>query len=409
MFALLPLLTILSASIKMNALNKFAKLRRVMLALPTLLAFLQVSHAQQARFFRIAGPVPSGITSLSPNGAVTWTNAPTNAPFVFQTATSLLGPSNWVDYIQVPVSNSVTSMRLFDPNPPPGMVFIPAGQFVMGNCMDPNEGASVELPLHTNYVSAFYMDTYLVTKAFWDQVYQWATNHGYAFDNPGSGVASNHPVQTVSWYDTVKWCNARSEMEGRTAAYYTDSTLMNVYRSGQTNVQNEWVIWNAGYRLPTEAEWEKAARGGAIGHRFPWTDVDTISWDRANYYAGNPSEPYDVNPAAGVNPAFTNWSNGGIIPQTSPVGYFAPNGYGLYDMAGNDSEWCWDWANGPYLGVSETDPHGPAFGAVGARAIRGGSCGGDAFNNRTASRDGLQPTGVSGIYGFRPVLPAAQP
>ncbi len=162
------------------------------------------------------------------------------------------------------------------------MVLIPAGSFTMGNCMDPSDGYSNELPLHTVYVSAFYMDKYLMTKQLWDQVYVWAISHGYGFDHAGSGKASNHPVQTVDWYDVIKWCNARSEMEGRTPAYYTSSALTTVYRSGDLTLANEWVKWNGGYRLPTEAEWEKAARGGLSGQRFPWGN--TISWGQANYY-----------------------------------------------------------------------------------------------------------------------------
>jgi formylglycine-generating enzyme required for sulfatase activity len=102
---------------------------------------------------------------------------------------------------------------------PSGMALIPAGSFTMGNCMSPSEGDSDELPLHTVYVSAFYMDKYDVTKALWDTVYQWAIAHGYTFDYPGSGKASTHPVQTIDWYDCVKWSNARSEKEGKTPAY----------------------------------------------------------------------------------------------------------------------------------------------------------------------------------------------
>jgi formylglycine-generating enzyme required for sulfatase activity len=143
---------------------------------------------------------------------------------------------------------------------PSGMALIPAGSFTMGNCMSSSEGYSDELPLHTVYVSAFYMDKYLVTKSLW------AMAHGYTFDNAGSGKASTHPVHTIDWYDCVKWCNARSEKEGRVPAYYTDAGLSVRYRTGQVA---PYVKWSTGYRLPTEAEWEKAARGGLSGQRFP--------------------------------------------------------------------------------------------------------------------------------------------
>ena len=126
--------------------------------------------AQGARFFRVVGPWETEIVSLSQDGTITWTNAGTGTNCVVQTTTAL-SESNWLDYLQVPVSNAVVSMRLFDPNPPEGMAFIPAGSFTMGNCMDPSEGYSDELPLHTVYVSAFYMDRYDVTKSLWDSVY----------------------------------------------------------------------------------------------------------------------------------------------------------------------------------------------------------------------------------------------
>ncbi len=101
--------------------------------------------------------------------------------------------------------------RVIEPTPrlgPPGMVLIPAGTFDMGDTF--NEGASYELPVHAVYVSAFYLGQYEVTKELWDGVYNWSLTNGYAYDNPGSGKAANHPVQSINWYDMVKWCNARS-------------------------------------------------------------------------------------------------------------------------------------------------------------------------------------------------------
>jgi formylglycine-generating enzyme required for sulfatase activity len=282
---------------------------------------------------------------------------------------------------------------------PSGMALIPAGSFTMGNCMDPSEGYSDELPLHTVCVSAFYMDKYLVTKSLWDTVYQWAIAHGYTFDYPGSGKAANHPVKTIDWYDCVKWCNARSEKEGRVPAYYTDAGLGVRYRTGQVA---PYVSWSSGYRLPTEAEWEKAARGGLSGQRFPWGN--TISWSQANYYAYPLSAggyAYDVNPTSGYDPSF----NDGVYPYTSPVGYFAANGYGLYDMAGNVWQWCWDWY-GSYSSGSQTDPRGPASGSY--RVQGGGGWLYDAFLCRSAIRGHEDPTLPSIGYGFRSALPPGQ-
>lgn len=99
----------------------------------------------------------------------------------------------------------------------------------MGDTLD---GISDAVPISVN-VSAFYMDTNLVSKAQWDEVYAWAISHGYSFDRAGSGKAANHPVQTITWWDVVKWSNARSEKENLTPAYYEDAGLTTVYRSGQ--------------------------------------------------------------------------------------------------------------------------------------------------------------------------------
>ena len=278
--------------------------------------------------------------------------------------------------------------------PPTGMALIPAGAFAMGDALD---GLS-DAPVHTVNVSAFYMDKYAVTKALWDDVYGWAVTNGYSFDNAGSGKAANHPVQQVNWYDCVKWCNARSEKEGRVPAYYADAGQTVLYRSGQVNVSSSGVKWSSGYRLPTEAEWEKAARGGLSGQRFPWGN--TISQGQANYYASSGSYSYDLSPQ-GYHPAYS----GGGYPYTSPVGSFAANGYGLYDMAGNVWNWCWDWY-GSYSGGTQSDPTGPSSGFD--RVFRGGSWDNGASDCRAALRISDDPDGRNSYVGFRSVLPPGQ-
>ena len=329
-------------------------------------------------------------TNLSQTNWVTLTNLlVAQSPYWFVHVAAPAASQRFYRVVAVPASTP----------PPSGTALIPAGSFTMGNCMDPSEGDSWELPLHTVSVSAFYMDQYLVTKSLWDTVCQWAIAHGYSFDHAGSGKASTHPVQSIDWYDSVKWCNARSEMEGKTPAYYTDAGLSVRYRTGQVE---PYVNWGSGYRLPTEAEWEKAARGGASGQRFPWGN--TISWSQANYYAYPFSAggyAYDVNPTSGYNPA---WNSEGPS-YTSPVGTFAANGYGLYDMADNVYQFCWDWW-GSYSSGSQTDPRGPATGS--GRVGRGGSWVSYANGCRVAGRCDEGSTFCVGYIGFRSVLPAGQ-
>ncbi len=284
-----------------------------------------------------------------------------------------------------------------DSGVPAGMVLIPAGSFTMGDTF--SEGDSNELPTHSVSISAFYMDKYEVSKALWDLVYQWATNNGYAFSYAGSGKASTHPVRAISWYDCVRWCNARSEKDGLTPCYYTSAAQSAVYRTNSTDIASDCVKWSTnGYRLPTEAEWEKAARGGVAGHRFPWSDADTITHDRANYYSTN-SYSYDVSSTRGYHPTYKT----GASPYTSPVGVFAANGYGLYSMAGNVFEWCWDWHDSDWynkVGATQADTRGPSSGAS-YRVVRSGRSGGNAFYCRSADRFGCTPDWGSDNYGFR--------
>jgi formylglycine-generating enzyme required for sulfatase activity len=253
------------------------------------------------------------------------------------------------------------------------MAYIAGGPFQMGDNLDSVTNA---MPVHNVQVDAFFMDKTEVSKELWQSVQTWGNAHNYSIGG-GSFSGEAHPVQTISWYDMVKWCNARSEKEGLTPCYYTNAAQTLVFKTGIKDVENTMVKWSAsGYRLPTEAEWEKAARGGRTGQRYPWGD--SISTANANYSGGG----------------------------TKPVGSYPANDYGLYDMVGNVWEWCWDWYGASYYGMPESlsNPCGPVSGSC--RMIRGGNWSWDSYWCRVALRDGqglMGPDGADSMVGFRTV------
>ena len=188
------------------------------------------------------------------------------------------------------------------------MPAIPTGVYRINN----SNGATG----HEVALTGFSIDQHEVTKAFWDEVYAWAVANGYTFTNAGIAEGPEHPVHSINWYDSVKWANALSERDGHTPCYYTDNNCTQVYRTGEVDLTNYNVRWNVdGYRLPTESEWEVAARGGLEGSKYAWGE--SASTSKANF-------------------------DQSLHGATLTVGSYPSTGYGLFEIGGNLREWTWD-------------------------------------------------------------------
>ena len=234
---------------------------------------------------------------------------------------------------------------------PAGFIRIGGGTFMMGG-----NNSDSEKPVHSVTVKSFSMSKYQVTQKEWMDIMG---------SNPSHFKGDNLPVEQVSWHDAIEYCNKRSLKEN----------LKPAYRGSGNNITCDW---NAnGYRLPTEAEWEYAAKGGNKDHLTVEysgsNNADAVAW-------------YDKN-------------SGG---RTHSVGEKSPNNLGLYDMSGNVWEWCWDWY-GSYSSNAQTDPVGASSGS--GRGLRGGSWNNSAVNVRSAYRNAYTPSGRNGNIGVRLVRP----
>ncbi|MGI6198360.1 MAG: formylglycine-generating enzyme family protein, partial [Candidatus Cloacimonadaceae bacterium] len=231
-----------------------------------------------------------------------------------------------------------------DGQPPTNFVFVPSGTFTMGDTR--GQGFSDELPTHTVTLNSFYISKYQVTQAEYSQYMQPSSSWTSSY-----GLGDNYPAYYVTWYAAIKYCNLRSEYEGLSPVYAICGSTDPANWPEEFFIELEMIDsivcnWSAnGYRLPTEAEWEYAARGATNYPDFLYSGSDDIT-----------------------AVAWCDWNSGDII---HPVGTRAPNGIGTYDMSGNVGEWCWDFYY-TYQAEALINPTGSLVG--GARVVRGGNC-----------------------------------
>ncbi|MDD2229289.1 MAG: chitobiase/beta-hexosaminidase C-terminal domain-containing protein [Candidatus Cloacimonetes bacterium] len=272
--------------------------------------------------------------------------------------------SGWTDSAIASATYTISST-------PGQMVYVPGGTFTMGRTT--GGGDSDELPIHNVTLNPFYMGKYEVTQAEYSQYMQPSSSWTSSY-----GLGNNYPAYYVSWYAILKYCNLRSMAEGLTPVYsISGSTNPANWGAVPTSTNTTWNAaicnWTAnGYRLPTEAEWEYAARGATNNPDYLYSgsdDIDAVAWYSSN--AGSASHP---------------------------VGSKSPNALGLYDMSGNLYEWCWDWYSS-YSSSLQNNPTGPSSGS--GRILRGGYWYDRAGLCRVANRDSDSPFDFYFGIGFR--------
>ncbi len=280
---------------------------------------------------------------------------------------------NYNDILKINNTDTITPFRIEFVNLLNNgyMVEVEGGKFLMGS----NDGTSDETE-HEVILNTFFMAKYEVTQHLYENVMGANANKSYFKDS------KQNPVEMVDWYEAVEFCNKLSELIGLQPYYTINKSVIDKNNKYDYDTKKYLIEINQnsnGFRLPTEAEWEYAAGGGA-NNRTKW--------------AGTNSENELLEYA---------WYNENSDSKTQPIGEKKPNQLGIYDLTGNVWEWCFDWYDDEYYSISPiSNPLGASSGS--GRVNRGGSWSNRASRCRVASRYDYTPTGSGNILGFRLVV-----
>lgn len=320
------------------------------------------------------------------------------------------------------------------------LIYVQGGTYQMGNTFGDGEGD--EKPAHRVTLSSFLIGKYEVTQKQW---------HDLMGNSRSNNSNENLPIANVTWYDAIEFCNKLSIKEGLTPCYIIDKTKMDPYNKS-TEDYKKWSVtcnWQAnGYRLPTEAEWEYAARSKGQDIKYAWGNsslplingikqanvIDDNKKDSSDKYVDDllrqnqailnkfevdmfalslsgyggypiytPSLSSQLPKSNTQSKVFAGYDDG--YPNISPVGTFAANSISLYDITGNVWEWCWDWYDSSFYAKSHnTSPKGDESGTY--RILRGGAYDSNPTQCRVTHRGRNHPDCRSSSFGFRLVRSA---